>query len=248
MTQFLEKYTSHSIWKVCVSEGVGETELQHIDPHSIGHYCVSLPFSWAAQPGTWEPSLPGTCSHSSIFSPTRLISILINRGHEGSLCWVMVFSTASYLQLVWSPNWLNFLCTSLYNSSTSTFFLRASQIALIQPIHGQGYTLIFLERMHLLFTQLHFLFWQPGQVVGQYTTVWLSTDRRKYRLNLGTSAEEYIRIYSFKNESFISFMFYVLIRFRLSNLIKVWIWGFAKKTCQNLLSIVCMRESVYFLL
>ena len=67
-------------------------------------------------------------------------------------------------------NWLNFLCTELYNSSTSTFFLWASQIALIQPIHGQGYTLLFLDRIHLLFTLVHFLFWQPSRVVGQCTT------------------------------------------------------------------------------
>ena len=61
-------------WKGCEWEGVGErTELQHIDPHSIGHNRVSFPFSWAAQPGTWGLSLSGTCSHSSIFSPTRLI-------------------------------------------------------------------------------------------------------------------------------------------------------------------------------
>ena len=62
-------------------------------------------------------------------------------------------------------------CTELYNSSTPTFFLWASQIALIQPIHGQGYTQLFLDRMHLLFTLVHFLFWQPGRVVGQYTTL-----------------------------------------------------------------------------
>ena len=72
-------------------------------------------------------------------------------------------------KLIWSPT-LNFLCTELYNSSTSTFFLWASQIVLIQPVHGQGYILIFLDRLHLLFTQVHFLFWQPGRVVGQYTT------------------------------------------------------------------------------
>ena len=67
-------------------------------------------------------------------------------------------------------NSLNFLCTELYNSSTSTFFLWASQIALIQPIHGQGYTLLFLDRMHQLFAQVHFLFWQLDRVVGQYTS------------------------------------------------------------------------------
>ena len=52
-------------------------------------------------------------------------------------------------------NRLNFLCTELYNSSTSTFFLWASQIALIQPVHGQVYILIFLDRRK---QQVHFLF------------------------------------------------------------------------------------------
>ena len=55
-------------------EGVGDrTELQHIDSHSSGHNGVSFPFSWAAQPGAWGPRLSGTCSHSSIFTPTHLI-------------------------------------------------------------------------------------------------------------------------------------------------------------------------------
>ena len=43
------------------------TELQHIDPNSYGHNRVSFPFSWAAQPEAWGPSLSGICSHS-IFS------------------------------------------------------------------------------------------------------------------------------------------------------------------------------------
>ena len=46
--------------KGCVWEGVGDrTELQHFDPHSIGHNRVSFPFSWVAQPGAWRPSLSG---------------------------------------------------------------------------------------------------------------------------------------------------------------------------------------------
>ena len=36
------------------------------------------------------------------------------------------------------------------------------KIALIQPIHGQGY--------YSDIPRPHFLFWQPGRVVGQYTT------------------------------------------------------------------------------
>ena len=75
----LEKYTSHFIWKgskgllkvLLCERWVGDwTELQHIDSHSYGHNSISFPFSWAAQLGAWGP-----------------------------LCWVLVLSTASYLQL-----------------------------------------------------------------------------------------------------------------------------------------------------
>ena len=48
---------------------------------------------------------------------------LLNRGPGAQLLCVLVFSTASYLQLVWSPNSLNFLRTELYNSSTPTQYL-----------------------------------------------------------------------------------------------------------------------------
>ena len=154
--------------------GVGDrTELQHIDHHSYGHQRF-FPVLLGCSTGDLGPSLSGCFFFLyRILSPTDLVSKLLNRGPEGSLCWVLAFSTASYLQLVWSPNWLNFQWTALYNSSTPTFFLWVSQIALIQPIHGQGYTLLFLDRMHLLFKQVHFLFWQPGRVVGQYTTIFI---------------------------------------------------------------------------
>ena len=73
----LEKYTSHFIWKGCVWEGVGDrTELQHIDPHSIGHNCVSFPFSWAAQPGAWRPTQMDAGFLCRILSPTGLVSKL----------------------------------------------------------------------------------------------------------------------------------------------------------------------------
>ena len=52
-------------------EGVGDgTELQHIDPHSIGHNHVSFPFSCAGQPGAWGPTLLGTGFLYRILSPT----------------------------------------------------------------------------------------------------------------------------------------------------------------------------------
>ena len=91
----LEKHTSHFIWKgskgllkVLLSEWwVGDwTELQHIDSHSDGHNSVSLPFSWAAQPGAWGPSLSGTWSSFQ---------------HR--------LSNWSELQLIWTPTDLNIL-------------------------------------------------------------------------------------------------------------------------------------------
>ena len=98
-------------WKGCVWEGVGDrTELQHIDPNSIGHNRVSFPLSWAAQPGAWGP-----------------------------LCWVLAFPTASCHQRVWSPNWSVFLSAPSYIIVQRPLLLVDVTIALIQPIHGQGY-------------------------------------------------------------------------------------------------------------
>ena len=82
---------------------------------------VSFPFSRAAQPGAWGPASLGAGFLDCILSPTRLISELLNRGTEGSLCWVMAFSTTSCLQNLWIyyalsyiivQHPLNLLCTS----------------------------------------------------------------------------------------------------------------------------------------
>ena len=66
-------------------------------------------------------------------------------------------------------NWLNFQCTKLYNNLTPTLLASVTISHSIQPVHGQGYILIFLDRMRLLFTQVPFPFWQLGW--GQYVTV-----------------------------------------------------------------------------
>ena len=147
-------------------DGVGDrTELQHIDLHSIGQNCVSFPFSWAAQPGLGRPASLGHVPQSSIFSPTRLISKLLNRRLRAPSagCWL------SLPHLI--PNWLNFLCTELYNSPRPPSSCGSHNFALIQLVHGQGCNIL-IKRMHLLFTQVYFLFWQPGRVVGQYTTIY----------------------------------------------------------------------------
>ena len=85
--------------------------------------------------------------------------------------WGPTLLGATSLYSIFSPTALNFQFTELYNCSTPTFYLWASQIALIQFVHGHDYILIFLDRMHQLFTLVHFLFWQLGRVGGQYTTV-----------------------------------------------------------------------------
>ena len=97
--------------KGCMWEGVGDwTELQHIDPHSIGHNHVSFPFSCAAQPGAWGPTLLGAGFLYRILSPTSLVSKLTD-----------FLSSPSYI-IVQRP-----------------LLLVGVTIALIQPIHGQGY-------------------------------------------------------------------------------------------------------------
>ena len=97
-------------------------------------HCFKL-WTATAQSGVLRAPVAGCCSLYSILSPTHLISnCLTSCLHPGNI-------------IVRRP----------------LFFLRASQIALIQPVYGQGYILIFLARMHLLFTQVHFLFWQLGR-------------------------------------------------------------------------------------
>ena len=120
----LEKYTTHFIWKGCVWEGVGDrTELQHIDPYSYAHNSVSFPFSWAAQPKAWGPSLSGTC-----FSFQHLLSYsselqLLNRGS-----WRPPLLGAGSFYSILSPTNSNFQCTELYYCFTPTQSL---------PIAGQ---------------------------------------------------------------------------------------------------------------
>ena len=111
----LEKYTSHFIRKGCervmCERWVGDwTDCNILTPSSFIFSSTSFSFCWAAQSGSWGPI---------------------------ALCWVLVLSTASYLQLT-EP-----VCgTGLYNCLSPTCFLWASHLHLIQPVHSQGYTLI----------------------------------------------------------------------------------------------------------
>ena len=148
-------------------EGVGDrTVLQHIDPHSYGHQLFfpvlqgcSTGGLGANSAGCWL-SLPHLVSNSSGLQTAQ--SEVSRAPSTG--CWI-------YLQHLVS-NWMNFLCTV-------DVFLWASQLHSFNPSTVKVIILIFLDRMHLLFTQVHFLFWQPGRVVGQYTTL---TSRIMFKL------------------------------------------------------------------
>ena len=138
-------------------------------PHSYGHNSISFPFSWAAQPGTWGPS---SCWDMLLIPSSSLQLIwgselqLLNRGSWGPplLC-------AGSVYRILSPTYLNFLSPGLYNNLTPTHLPASITIShSIQPLDSQGHLLIFLNRMHLLFTQVHFLFWQLSRVGGQYAT------------------------------------------------------------------------------
>ena len=158
----MRKYTSHFIWKgskgllkvlLCERWVEGWTELQDIDSHSYGHNSVSFPFSCVAPPGAWGPSLAGTCSSSQH---------LLSNSNCSIRCWFSL------------PHLISNCLTSCLHPGY--IFVRRTPSSCgrhkshsIQPVHGRGYILIFLDRMHLLFTQVHFLFWQLGR--GQYVTV-----------------------------------------------------------------------------
>ena len=88
--------------------------------------------------------------------------------------WGPAFLGVGFLYHIWSPtDWIS--CALTYIIVQRPPSCGRHNFALIQPVLGQGYNiLIFLDRMHLLLTQVHFLFWQRGRVVGQYTMYILS--------------------------------------------------------------------------
>ena len=57
---------------------------------------------------------------------------------------------------IFSPTDLNFLSPGLYNNLTFTYFLRASQLALNSTLRQSRLSSNIFDRMHLLFTPVHF--------------------------------------------------------------------------------------------
>ena len=166
MAQFLEKYTSHFIWKGYVWEVSWR-------PNRTATYWPPLlwPSAFLSRsPGLLNRGPRGPASLGvgflyCILSPTRLIP------NSQSGAWGLPQLSAGFIYRILSPtDWISCALTLIIVQRPPSSCGRHN-FALIQPVHGQGYNiLIFLDRMHLLFTQVHFLFWQPGRVVGQYTT------------------------------------------------------------------------------
>ena len=117
--------------------------------------------------GSWRPN-----KDCNILSPPTLLAItaflslsfgMLNRGLGAQ----PLLGHGSHSS-IFSPTDLNFLSPGLYNNLMSTYFLRESQFALNStPRQSRSPPDIF-DRMHLLFTLVHFFFWQLGR--GQYAT------------------------------------------------------------------------------
>ena len=155
---------------MCEKELETEQRLQHIDlTSSSGHTMppVEQPRrTWAAQLEAWGPALRWelvlTARPGTLLQNSDLQLQLLNRGPEGPLCWVLVLSTASYLQLTDFQS-----SPGLDNCSPPTFFLWASQIAVNLTRPRSRLCPDITRPCH---AQVHFLFWQLGRVGGQYAT------------------------------------------------------------------------------
>ena len=140
-TQFFRKiYTSHfirkfervtkgfTVWKV--SWRLNRTATYWSHPKLFWLQQLFFPFSWAAQPGAWGPSLR----------------------------WDMVLIPASSLQLLWPS------CrTGLYNNFRPPTSCERHICTQFNPSTVKVIPWNLRPDMHLLFTQVHFLFWQLGR-------------------------------------------------------------------------------------
>ena len=127
---------------------------------------LSLHLKWLCVRGSWRPNRTATYCPPLYWPWLRFFPVHLGRSTGGlgaQTLWVLNSSDPQLSDFLSSPG--------LYNDLTPTLLPASVTTALIQPVHGQGYNiLIFLDRMHLLFTQVNFLFWQPGRVGGQYAT------------------------------------------------------------------------------
>ena len=153
-THFFRKiYLSHFIRNGCERVTKGLCERGELDTEQTAAYWPPVPLSLAAL----------------LSRSTRLL----NRGSCGptALCWVLVPSSASYLQLDWLQVSEPVCGPGLYNCLTATCFLWASHLYPIQLVDSQGYTLISSTGCTCSLID--------GWVGGQYTKdIWTGKSRR----------------------------------------------------------------------
>ena len=132
----------------------GHSSLEKYTSHFIRKGCV-WEVSWRLnRTATYWP--PNSSGYNSI---SFLYSWAAQPGAWGpSLCWDMVLIPASFLQLIWTS------ChTGLYNYLTPHLLLVSVTFALNSTCRQSRLSPDIFDRMHLLFIQVHFLFWQLGQ-------------------------------------------------------------------------------------
>ena len=152
----------------------------------------------------WGPGGPaslGHVPHSSIFSPTNLNFNCSIRGLRAPSagCWFpLPHLISNCLTSCLHPGYIIVqrpLSSCGHHKSHS-----------IQPVDGQGYILIFLDQMHLLFTQVHFLFWQLGR--GQ---CYMQTPTKLFDCNLDWEIVLFSSFKHFMCICVIKILMYVLV-------------------------------------
>ena len=156
-TSSLEKYTSHFIERVVCERELEAEQNCNILTSTLMAITACLSHSpGLLNRGPGGPASLGHVPHSSIFSPTDL-RLWTPNAQSGVLMAPLLGAGSLYSIL--SPTNLNFLSPGLYNNLMCTLLPASVTIShSIQPLNTQGYILIFLDRMHLLFTLVHFLF------------------------------------------------------------------------------------------
>ena len=118
---------------LCVRGSWRPNRTNHIDPPTLMAISVSFPFSWATQTGALEPSLSGTCS-----SIQHLLTDSSGLQTAQLGAWGLSLLGAGFLYRILSPTvWIS--CALIYIIVQHPLLLVGDTIALIQPIHGQGY-------------------------------------------------------------------------------------------------------------
>ena len=154
----LEKYTSHFIERVvCERELDTKQNCNILTPTLLAITTFLSHSTGLLNRGPGGPVSLGAGFLYRILSPTCLIPNCSIGGLRApsAECWLSLPNL--------SPTGLVFKLTDFLSSPSYIIVQRppsscgCQNLALIQPVHGQGYNIL-IDRMHLLFTQVNFLF------------------------------------------------------------------------------------------